>query len=138
MAVLKAPLGSRMVACIIDFIAAATLLVFSSAVGYSVFLSVESAFLKVLALFIILISLLLTGGFVLFRDGLSGGEGFGKRLVRLRVVRCDGSRCDFLSSALRNVTLLVPPLIPIEFVLAVVDREGIRVGDRIAKTQVVE
>jgi uncharacterized RDD family membrane protein YckC len=58
--------------------------------------------------------------------------------VKLRVVRSDGSRCDLGSSALRNITLLVPILNVLELAAAVVDAEGRRLGDRIARTQVVE
>jgi uncharacterized RDD family membrane protein YckC len=79
---------------------------------------------------------------MLLRDGLFGGRSLGKKLMKLRVVRSDGSKCDFVSSALRNITLpvfsIIPPLYLIELLLPLVDKEGLRLGDRVAKTQVVE
>ena len=74
----------------------------------------------------------------LLKDRLFHGRGFGKMFLKIRVVKIDGRRCDFASSAIRNITLLIPILNLIEFVLALTDRQGLRLGDKMAKTQVVD
>ena len=75
---------------------------------------------------------------MLIKDGLGGGLGVGKKLMNVRVVRSDGSRCDYPSSIIRNSTLLVPVLGLVDLAVGALDREGRRLGDRLAGTQVVE
>jgi len=135
---MKAPVGRRIIAYFIDGFIAGLLLLLFSAAGFVVEARVDSVFGKLLALFLFLLAVVFYAGFILVKDGFFSGCGIGKKLMRLRVVRSDGSRCDFESSALRNVTFLIPPVNLLELVIAVVDAEGRRLGDKIAKTQVVE
>ena len=86
----------------------------------------------------VLFAAILLMAFVLLRDALFSGMGVGKKMMRLRVVRSDGSRCTFEASALRNVTMLVPLVNLLELAIAVFDVHGRRLGDKIARTQVLE
>ena len=58
--------------------------------------------------------------------------------MKLRVVKNDGSPCNYVSSILRNITFVIPLVGFIELILPLIDKEGLRLGDKIAKTQVVE
>lgn len=79
-----------------------------------------------------------TGGAIynLFKDGLRGGQSWGKAQFRLRVVDATtGEPATLMQSLARNVIFLLPPVALIEF--ALVASSGIRIGDRIANTRVV-
>jgi uncharacterized RDD family membrane protein YckC len=96
--------------------------------------------------------------YILFADGLTGGQSLGKRLTGLRVVKADdGEVITFKDSMIRNVHLTVIylfSLIPVfgwvviitlglvviifEVYYCVVDVNGYRVGDLAAGTVVVE
>lgn len=134
---MKAPQNGRIIAFFLD--SALSLILPSALVlaGFRFWNGYDSALGKLGSLVLMLAGILALLAYVLLKDGLPGGTSVGKRLVRLRVVRGDGSKCDPVSSALRNITLLTP-LLPIELIIAVADREGKRIGDRIAGTQVVE
>ena len=53
-----------------------------------------------------------------------------------------GARCDYKDSLLRQIVFIVPVLnllvILVEIVLVLSDEKGIRLGDKIAKTMVIE
>ena len=88
------------------------------------------------AVFVLLIPMLV---YVLVRDGLFGGRSVGKKLMGLRVVNVKANRpCSIKDSILRNVTLLIPILGFIELLMPLVDAEGLRFGDKIARTKVTE
>ena len=136
---LKAPIERRMSAFAID-------IVLSSVVA-SVFLGAGYVFwnylgpdelMSVAAVVSVLLGVIISVGFFLVRDALFSGYGVGKRKMMVRVVRMDGSRCDVVSSIVRNFTMFVPVLNLAEMILAVADREGRRLGDRLAETQVIE
>ena len=92
--------------------------------------------------------------YLLICDGLFEGRSIGKRLIGLEVVVRDTRQaCSFRESILRNfhfgigLMLMKIPLIGIlialiilgfEGLLMIGDHKGIRLGDEIAKTQVVE
>ncbi len=71
------------------------------------------------------------------RDGLNGGRSFGKKYMGLKVVK-DGKPCGYVDSALRAITLAFPLVQLVDLYMLFTDPEGIRLGDKIAKTKVVE
>jgi hypothetical protein len=80
--------------------------------------------------------------YVLLRDG-TGGQSLGKLLVGLVVVNVrTGHLCSWKDSALRNVFVLIPGAnlvaVFLESVTVVRDPLGLRLGDRLAQTQVIE
>lgn len=92
--------------------------------------------------------------YLLLSDGFFDGRSIGKKLIRLQVVSTtDKSPCTFRDSILRNSTLaigLILWIIPwigwifillasgFEFILILGSRDGMRLGDEIAKTVVLE
>jgi uncharacterized RDD family membrane protein YckC len=92
--------------------------------------------------------------YLLLSDGFFDGRSIGKKLIKLKVVSAEtGAPCSFRDSVLRNITLAagyilwVVPWIgwvfillvsAIEFVLILGSRDGMRLGDEIAKTLVLE
>jgi uncharacterized RDD family membrane protein YckC len=77
-----------------------------------------------------------------FRDGLFGGQSIGKKIMGVRVVHMDGRPISYVDSSFRNVLFIIPLLVPlavaVEAVAAFRNPERIRLGDRIAKTCVVQ
>lgn len=71
--------------------------------------------------------------YLLFRDALFGGQSIGKKVAGYKVVKEDGSSLagDFMTSLLRNVSLLIPFADPI---LILMGKQ--RLGDGWAKTKV--
>jgi uncharacterized RDD family membrane protein YckC len=92
--------------------------------------------------------------YLLLGDGFFDGRSIGKKLIRLRVVSTiTGAPCTFKDSILRDSTfaagyiLLVLPWIGwiflflisfLEFILILGSKNGMRLGDEIAKTVVTE
>jgi uncharacterized RDD family membrane protein YckC len=92
-------------------------------------------------------------GYMLISDGLFDGRSIGKRLTGLRVVKASGGACAIKDSILRNSTLAmglflwkVPFLgwlfflavVAFEFIVLLGSKEGLRLGDEIAGTSVLE
>ena len=80
--------------------------------------------------------------YLLLRDGI-GGQSLGKLLVGLVVVNVQTNRlCTWKESALRNVFVLIPGAnlvaVFLESITIIRDRQGQRLGDRLAQTQVIE
>jgi uncharacterized RDD family membrane protein YckC len=77
-----------------------------------------------------------------FRDGLFHGQSLGKKIMGVRVVHLDGRPISFVDSSFRNVLFIIPLLIPlavaVEAVAAFRNPERRRLGDRIAKTCVIQ
>jgi len=112
--------------------------------------------------FIPFIGGLISATYLAIRDGLPTGDdqtqSLGKRLLGLKTVRLpEGKPCDYLTSLLRNLPFAVPALIMVrpvkgwilgsfiwgalflvEILLIIVDENGVRLGDRLAGTAVVE
>ncbi|MFQ5846203.1 MAG: RDD family protein [Candidatus Methylomirabilales bacterium] len=90
-------------------------------------------------------SLLLGGGFwwliaigyLLVRDALIGGRSIGKFVVGLAVMDHHGSACTLTKSIVRNFFLLLPGVV-VEFFAMAFSKSGWRLGDRLAKTQVID
>ncbi|WP_130733622.1 RDD family protein [Flavobacterium sp. J27] len=72
--------------------------------------------------------------YILLRDALFGGQSIGKKVMKYKAVKEDGTSLngDFVTSILRNVTLLIPL---VDAILVLIDKP--RLGDNIAKTKVV-
>lgn len=119
---------------------------------------IDGLIASALALVLDPVGTLMGATYILFADGLTGGQSLGKRLTGLRVVKVDdGEVITFKDSMVRNVHLTVIylfSLIPVfgwvmiitlglvvilfEVYYCVVDVNGYRVGDLAAGTVVVE
>lgn len=91
--------------------------------------------------------------YLLIADGLFDGRSFGKKIIGLRVVSADADKpCSFRDSILRNSIFGIGYLlykIPwfgwvfiviamvLEFIILLGSKNGMRLGDEIAKTRVV-
>ena len=92
--------------------------------------------------------------YLLLGDGFFDGRSVGKKLLRLKVLSTEtGGPCSFKDSILRNSTfgvgyaLWIVPFIGwifivmvsvVEFLLVLGSKDGMRLGDEIAKTVVIE
>ncbi len=92
--------------------------------------------------------------YLLLGDGFFDGRSVGKKLLRLKVLSAEtGGPCSFKDSILRNSTfgvgyaLWIVPFIGwifivmvsvVEFLLVLGSKDGMRLGDEIAKTVVIE
>lgn len=100
------------------------------------------------------IGLLSASGYILIRDGLFDRRSIGKKLIGLRVVSLEdsGPESTYRDSIIRNVPLVLAYflfLIPYvgwilglltlgaECLTAIGDKGGMRIGDMLARTQVV-
>ncbi len=79
--------------------------------------------------------------YILFRDGLFGGQSVGKKIMGIEVVRMSGGRVNFVDSSFRNILFIFYLLFPfaaiVEGFFVLVNPQNLRIGDRIAKTAVV-
>jgi len=81
--------------------------------------------------------------YILFRDSLLQGKSVGKFLFGLMVIRLsDGKPCSISRSILRNLFFIIPGMnivaLIFEVYFCIKDKQGIRLGDKFAITQVVE
>ncbi|UCD84278.1 MAG: RDD family protein [Deltaproteobacteria bacterium] len=96
--------------------------------------------------------------YILISDGLFQGRSIGKKIIGLRViVRREGRECNYRDSIVRNLTLAAVVLFSIlpligwflfftvgiiilifESYLIITDEAGIRIGDILADTQVID
>lgn len=162
----KAPLGKRLLAILIDFLIMAGWIgifymivanLFISSMPYTVsnYSSIELYFNQdnivdniktnyyiVNAMFVLLPPLV----YFLIKDGLGQGQSLGKRIVGLQVVCLkNNTPCSKSISCLRNLVLLLLNIITIfpfvgcliELITIIVNKGGKRLGDMVAKTQVV-
>lgn len=80
--------------------------------------------------------------FILFKDGIFPGKSPGKLFTNLMVIRLkDGKQGGMADSFIRNFIFIIPGInvgaLIFELISAFRDKQGIRLGDRIAKTQVI-
>lgn len=125
----KAPVGKRVLAVLVD--AALMMIV------WFVFRAVHLGF----------IGGLLTMAYIFLKDGIDFGgldnRSVGKKVMGLRVMNlATKQKCTYVDSLLRQILFIIPlvniVIALIEFVLVLVDPKGIRLGDKIAKTMVIE
>ena len=80
--------------------------------------------------------------YLLFRDAIFNGSSIGKRMVGIRTTDEDGEPCTPMKSFLRNIILipllLFPVALLIEYFVMRFSRREQRIGDRIARTLVVD
>jgi uncharacterized RDD family membrane protein YckC len=92
--------------------------------------------------------------YLLIGDGFFDGRSLGKKLIGLRVISADtNAACTFKDSILRNSTfgigfifykipwvgwLLIIIIAALEFVILLGSKNGMRIGDDLAKTTVIE
>ncbi|MCK4936770.1 MAG: RDD family protein [Elusimicrobiales bacterium] len=81
------------------------------------------------------------------RDGIDFGgldnRSIGKKVMGLRVINTEtGTRCNYKDSVIRQIVFVVPILnflvALVELVVVLSDDKGIRLGDKLAKTMVIE
>ena len=134
----KAPLGGRLLAVIVDGIIAAALLGPGILFLYA---GLASGATPVLGIVLVVIGGVWELAYLLGRDGF-GGAGFGKRLTGLVVVSSPGGVPTGVgASVVRQLVLFLLGIIPvigslIEPILVITDKDGRRLGDKAAKTQV--
>ncbi len=73
--------------------------------------------------------------YLLFCDGLPGGQSIGKKFTKIAVVNVEtGQPCNYMQSCVRNICLIILGLIDCAFI---VGKQRRRLGDFLAKTRVV-
>lgn len=87
--------------------------------------------------------LIFGASYLLFKDAIWEGRSLGKALLGLLVIRLkDGKPCNVSQSVLRNAIFIFPGINVAAFVFELMlvfnGRQGIRLGDKFARTQVVE
>ncbi|MFH1054828.1 MAG: RDD family protein [Candidatus Altiarchaeota archaeon] len=144
----KALVGKRIVAFLIDGIILLPIMVIFSVVGVIACMAVRIIFPRIIIGEVALLSLLMfvvvpfavIASFIIYgllRDIPGGSRSIGKKIMGLKVVK-NGAACDKKGLILRNVTLVIPLINLIDLVMGLVDKDGLRIGDKIAKTEVVE
>lgn len=135
----KAPLGGRLLAVIADSIIGAALL----PAGVLLFMSASTrGEFSVLGAILIGVGALWQLAYALGRDSF-GGAGWGKRLAGLVVISSEtGMPAKAGAAMVRQFVLYALNVIPaigslIEPVMVLIDKDGKRLGDKVAKTQVV-
>lgn len=73
--------------------------------------------------------------YLLFCDGLPGGQSIGKKFTKSSVVHAEtGQPCSYMQSCVRNICLIILGVIDCVFI---VGKQRRRLGDFLAKTRVV-
>lgn len=136
----KAPLGKRIVAYIIDSIIVGIVMGVFYGVGFVLMMMGRGrGVMIIIGILCMLVGFGLMLLYWLLRDGMFNGRSLGKKVMGLKVVNTAGNRaCSYKDSFLRNITLVIPIVGFIDIIIALVDSEGLRMGDKIAKTQVQE
>jgi len=91
--------------------------------------------------------------YILIADGFFDGRSLGKKLINLRTIKSDGELCSYKESVLRNMTIagaylffFIPyvgwlftlAIIVVETLIIIGNEKGLRIGDELAKTIVIE
>lgn len=74
------------------------------------------------------------------KDALFDGRSLGKKVMSIKVITADGASLagNYGAAALRNIIFLVPFIAFVELFFICTDKDGVRLGDKIAKTRVVQ
>jgi len=81
--------------------------------------------------------------YILAKDCFFSGRSIGKLFLGLAVIKVkDGSFCTIKESVVRNLIYVIPGIniagLLFEIILIIYQENGMRIGDRLAQTQVVE
>jgi len=91
--------------------------------------------------------------YILIADGFFDGKSLGKKLINLRTIKSDGELCSYKESVLRNITIaggylffFIPYVgwlftlatVGVETLIIIGNEKGLRIGDELAKTIVIE
>lgn len=134
----KAGVGARLVAAIVDGIIASPLLPVGLLLVYA---GAATGKASILGFVLVGVGAIWQLGYSLARDGVRGA-GFGKRMVGLVVTQsATGAPAGMGASIVRQLVMYALNLIPgigslIEPILVLTDKDGRRLGDKAAKTQV--
>lgn len=141
----RAPLWDRFLATVIDNI---LLLVLHIPALISILIGVGIAeYNKQASIFFFFLTVILVivpNVFILFLDGFRQGQGYGKKMLGLMVVHLPSNNpCTKGQSFLRSLICYITWIVPIvgffiEPLVAMIDNDGRRLGDKAAKTQVIE
>ena len=82
------------------------------------------------------VALALFGVAILARDSM--GRSPGKKLLGLVIESPRGRTCGPIRSIIRNLTVLIPGINVIEFLILILTKNGVRLGDRLARTRIVQ
>ncbi|MBO9729652.1 MAG: RDD family protein [Chitinophaga sp.] len=142
----KASLSGRFVANLLDSLFTALLAIPAVFIGYVAFSKMERADVVTgVGAFVLLIVLVLIPlAYALIKDGLGAGQSWGKRVMNLMVINTDNHMpCTKGASAIRNIVSMVLGSIPyigwlIEPIVLLSTKDGRKVGDMAARTQVIE
>ncbi|MDL5051224.1 RDD family protein [Oscillatoria amoena NRMC-F 0135] len=144
----KASLGDRFLASLIDGLVLLALaipsiiLIILGAIELDKYYDEQTKGYIYIGLGILLFVLPLIYNFI--KDGLGNGQSYGKRAMSLMVVNLDNNTpCNMGKSAVRYLIMLLLGIIPyvgglIEPIMVLADKDGRRLGDRAANTQVIE
>ncbi|MBD3388756.1 MAG: hypothetical protein GF416_06775 [Candidatus Altiarchaeales archaeon] len=137
----KAPIGKRVIAYIIDmvlvWVLCAVLFVVAMALSFAAAM-IDQSLAMIVGFLMVPVYFIVCFGYALLKDGMKGGRSIGKKVMKLKVVKGAITPCSYKDSLIRNITFVIPVLNLVELVMPFVDAEGLRFGDKIAKTQVVE
>ena len=91
--------------------------------------------------------------YLLIADGFFDGRSLGKKLIKLRTVKTGGELCTYKDSILRNLTIAIGYILffipyvgwiltlivySIEGLIIIGNEKGLRIGDELAKTYIIE
>lgn len=132
----KADLGKRFLAYFVDAMIGIVIIM----VGYVpliIGIATESEAMLGLGLILFMIAFILFFVHVLIKDGMKGGQSYGKRIAGIMVVNLETNQpCSMGKSALRNIILQLVGVIDWIFIF-INDKNGQRLGDQVASTQVI-
>lgn len=91
--------------------------------------------------------------YLLIADGFFDGRSLGKKLIKLRTIKINGELCAYRDSILRNLPIAVGYILffipyagwlltlivySVEGLIIIGNEKGLRIGDELAKTVVIE
>ena len=129
----------RATAAVVEVIIPAVLLTFMTASIPSPSPEPKVAFWQGAYFFCAMIIWLIISSYIIFKDAMPAGQSLMKTMLGLRVVSAKTRiKCRWWQSLLRNIVLLIPPVIVIEPFIALFRKDGRRLGDLLCGTIVVD
>ena len=128
----KADFGKRLIALIIDILIIVAIVFLLFYMGFYIADIMRPS--QYLGLLMVWAGAMLSIYYLLFKDSHLNGQSYGKRYMGLIVKRINP--CNKTQSAIRQLIFLVLSLI--ECIITLLQGEGRRLGDFVAKTQVIE